>query len=311
MEYRNLGSSGLKVSALALGGWITLGDQIDRDTAQHIVRRAVENGVNLFDLADSYAGGEAERVFGSILTGLKRSDLVISSKVALPVGPGPNDQGLSRKHITESLKETLDRLGTDYLDLYFCHREDPSTPLEETVRTMDELIRRGKILYWGTSVWRPRTLLRAHRLARKLGLHPPRVEQPPYNLIDRWVEKRVTPTLRRLGMGMTVWSPLAGGVLTGKYNDGIPPGSRGDTTPWVEKYMKPPVLKGVKQFCLEAEAQSVAPGTLALAWLLQQKGVTSILTGATHPDQLEENLLALEVKLSPKQATALARCFTK
>ena len=311
MEYRNLGSSGLKVSALALGGWITLGDQIDRDTAQHIVRRAVENGVNLFDLADSYAGGEAERVFGSILTGLKRSDLVISSKVALPVGPGPNDQGLSRKHITESLKETLDRLGTDYLDLYFCHREDPSTPLEETVRTMDELIRRGKILYWGTSVWRPRTLLRAHRLARKLGLHPPRVEQPPYNLIDRWVEKRVTPTLRRLGMGMTVWSPLAGGVLTGKYNDGIPPGSRGDTTPWVEKYMKPPVLEGVKKFCLEAEAQSVAPGTLALAWLLQQKGVTSILTGATHPDQLEENLLALEVKLSPKQATALARCFTK
>jgi aryl-alcohol dehydrogenase-like predicted oxidoreductase len=299
------------VSALALGGWITLGDQIDQDTAEHIVRRAVEKGVNLFDLADSYAGGEAERVFGSILAGLKRSDLVISSKVALPVGPGPNDQGLSRKHITESLKETLDRLGTDYLDLYFCHREDPSTPLEETVRTMDELIRRGKILYWGTSVWRPRTLLRAHRLARKLGLHPPRVEQPPYNLIDRWVEKRVTPTLRRLGMGMTVWSPLAGGVLTGKYNEGIPPGSRGDTTPWVQKYMKPPVLEGVKRFCLEAEAQSVAPGTLALAWLLQQKGVTSIITGATHPDQLEQNLLALEVKLSPKQASALARCFAK
>ena len=310
MEYRNLGSSGLKVSALALGGWITLGDQIDQDTAKDIVHQAVEQGVNLFDLADSYAGGEAERVFGSILRDIKRSSLVISSKVALPVGPGPNDQGLSRKHITESLNETLERLGTDYVDLYFCHREDPSTPLEETIRTMDELIRRGKILYWGTSVWRPRTLLRAHRMARKLGLHPPRVEQPPYNLIDRWVEKRVIPTVRRLGMGMTVWSPLAGGVLTGKYLDGIPSGSRGDTTPWVQKYMKPSITQAVAEFCGEAQAHAVAPGTLALAWLLQQKGVTSILTGASHPDQLKQNLRALEVRLNAKQTRTLARCFS-
>ncbi|MEE3328708.1 MAG: aldo/keto reductase family protein [Myxococcota bacterium] len=311
MEYRHLGSSGLKVSAIALGGWITLGDQIDETTAREIIQLAVARGINLFDLADSYAGGDAERVFGSILKDFKRSDLVLSSKVALPVGPGPNDQGLSRKHITESLEQSLDRLGTDYLDLYFCHREDPSTPLEETVRTMDELIRRGKILYWGTSVWRPRTLMRAHRIARKWGLHPPRVEQPPYNLIDRWVEKRVVPTVNRLGMGMTVWSPLAGGVLTGKYNDGIPAGSRGDTTPWVQKYMKPAIEESVRAFCLKAEAQSVAPGTLALAWLLKQKNVSSIITGASHPDQLEQNLAALDVELSAHQARSLARCFSK
>lgn len=311
MEYRHLGSSGLKVSSIALGGWITFGDQIDQQTTRRIIKLAVDRGVNLFDLADSYAGGEAERSFGSVLKDFNRSDLVLSSKVALPVGPGPNDRGLSRKHITESLDQTLDRLGTGYLDLYFCHREDPSTPLEETVRTMDELIRRGKILYWGTSVWRPRTLIRAHRLARKWGLHPPRVEQPPYNLIDRWVEKRIVPTLKRLGMGMTVWSPLAGGVLTGKYNDGIPEGSRGDTTPWVQKYMKPPTLDSVRAFCREAENLSIEPGTLALAWLLKQKGVSSILTGASHPDQLEQNLAALDVELSTRQATTLTRCFSK
>ena len=311
MEYRHLGSSGLKVSSLALGGWITMGDGVDTGTVRSLVELAVDRGINLFDLADSYAGGEAERVFGSILSNLKRSDLVISSKVALPVGPGPNDQGLSRKHIMESLSRTLENLGTPYVDLYFCHREDPSTPLEETLRAMDDLIRQGKIHYWGTSVWRPRTLLRAHRLARKLGLHPPRVEQPPYNLIDRWVEKKVVPTVKRLGMGLTVWSPLAGGILTGKYNDGTPKGSRGDTTPWVQKYMKPEVLNCVRDFCLRADELSIEPGTLALAWLLKQKGVSSIITGATHPDQLQRNLEALEVDLSPGQVRSLSRCFVR
>ena len=288
-----------------------MGDRVDATTVRSIVELAVDRGINLFDLADSYAAGEAERVFGSVLGNFKRSDLVISSKVALPVGPGPNDSGLSRKHIMESLSQTLDNLGTPYVDLYFCHREDPSTPLEETLRAMDDLIRQGKVLYWGTSVWRPRTLYRAHRLARKLGLHPPRVEQPPYNLIDRWVEKRVVPTVKRLGMGLTVWSPLAGGILTGKYNDGIPTGSRGDTTPWVQKYMEPKILDCVREFCLRANELSIEPGTLALAWLLKQKGVSSIITGATHPDQLERNLKALEVDLTPVQIRSLSRCFSR
>ena len=169
VDYRNLGLSGLKVSVIALGGWITMGDRVDTTTVRKIVRLAVDRGVNLFDLADSYAAGEAERVFGSLLGEFKRSDLVLSSKVALPVGDGPNDRGLGRKHIMESLEQSLRNLGTDYLDLYFCHREDPNTPLEETLFAMDDLIRQGKVLYWGTSMWKPATLRRGWNLDFLLG----------------------------------------------------------------------------------------------------------------------------------------------
>ena len=228
MEHRRLGNTGLKVSAVSIGGWLTFGKSVDEEATRRISRAAIDGGVSFVDLADVYGpDGAAERTVGAILPDYRRSALVISSKVFWPTGEGPNDRGLSRKHIMESCERSLKRLGTDYIDLYFCHREDPETPLEETARAMDDLVRQGKILYWGTSCWSASTLLKTHALAGLRGLYAPVVEQPRYNLLRRDVERRVMPVAKRLGMGLVVWSPLASGALTGKYDEGVPEGSRG------------------------------------------------------------------------------------
>jgi voltage-dependent potassium channel beta subunit len=227
MHYRRLGRSGLKVSEISLGSWITFGNQIEEGTAATLIHEAFEQGINFFDNADMYANGKSELVMGKAIADLPREELVISSKVFWPTGKGPNGRGLSRKHVTESIHASLKRLGTDYVDMYFCHRFDPDTPVEEVVRTMTDLISQGKILYWGTSEWEAAQVMEAYGIARQYGLVPPSMDQPQYNLFHRKrVEDTIMPICRELGLGLTTFSPLYYGILTGKYNDGVPQGSR-------------------------------------------------------------------------------------
>lgn len=310
MEYRRLGNSGLKISEISLGTWTTFGDRIDRLTAARILQVAVEGGVNYLDLADAYAKGEAERTMGELLGEYRRSQFVLASKVFWPMSDDPNDRGLSRKHILESIDRTLKNLRTDYLDIYFCHRADPDTPLEETMRAMDDLVHQGKILYWGTSMWSPQAIKSAHKLAYSRHLYPPIVEQPPYNLLERWVEKRLMSTTRRLGMGLVVWSPLAGGVLTGKYNNGIPQTSRGATNGEdLRRYLDVRSLDRVRRFTELSNRLGADAGQLALAWLLQKEGVASVITGATCPAQIESNLSATKLKLTGGTIYEIERIF--
>jgi voltage-dependent potassium channel beta subunit len=302
MEYRRLGKYGLKVSELSLGAWLTFGDQIDQDTARECMLAAYEAGVNYFDNADVYAEGQAEIVMGKIIKGLKRSDLVISSKVFWPVGPGPNDHGLSRKHIMESVHNSLRQLGTDYLDLYFCHRYDPETPLEEVVRAMDDLVHQGKILYWGTSEWRGGQIAHALGLANQWGLYPPAVEQPQYNMFKRdVVETELMEAAHQHDIGLVTWSPLSSGVLTGKYNEGIPAGSRLDYHEWLRPHLTPERIDKVRQLTEVAQSLAASTTQLALAWLLRLPQVSSVITGASHVGQVHENLKAAELrtKLTP------------
>jgi len=297
MEYRRLGEHGLKVSEISLGAWLTFGEQIDEDTARECMLAAHEAGVNYFDNADAYAHGQAEMVMGQIMKDFKRSDLVISSKVFWPMGSGPNDRGLSRKHIMESLQNSLKRLGTDYLDLYFCHRYDPETPLEEVVRAMDDLVHQGKILYWGTSEWRGGQIAHAAGLARQWGLYPPSVEQPQYHMFKRdVVETELVEAARQHGVGLVTWSPLASGVLTGKYNDGIPAGSRLDHHEWLRRGLTPDKIEKVRQLTKVAKELGASTAQLALAWLLRLPEVSSVITGASRANQVHENLKAAELK---------------
>ncbi len=309
MQYRRVGTSGLKVGAISLGGWITFGGTVDEPTTRRILATAVERGVNFIDLADAYARGGAERTVGRILPEYERSKLVLSSKLFWPMSDDPNDRGLSRKHIRESVERSLRNLGTDYLDLYFCHREDPETPLGETARAMDDLVRQGKILYWGTSVWSAANLRAVTELCQANGFVPPSVEQPQYSLLERGIEAEVLPAARELGMGLVVWSPLAGGMLTGKYDRGVPAGSRGATTRWLEPYLEEGVLTRLRSFSALARERGLEPSNLALAWLLEQPGISSVITGATRPEQLAQNLAALELELDGAARSRLAELF--
>ena len=312
MPYRRLGEAGIKVSALSLGGWTTFGSSVtDSATAAAILRAAYEAGVTFFDIADVYARGEAERVMGAVLRQFPRHELVISSKVFWPMSDDVNDRGLSRKHILESVDKSLKRIGTDYLDLYFCHRFDADTPLEETARAMDDLIRQGKVLYWGTSEWTGAQLRAAHAVAERRNLSGPAVEQPQYNLLVRdKVEGDVRPAASELGMGLVVWSPLASGVLTGKYDDGIPPGTRLDRIEWLRgSGLTDERRARVKRFGQLAADAGISRARLALAWTLAQPGVSSVITGATAPEQLTENLAALSVTLSDELRAGLDAIF--
>lgn len=297
MHYRRLGRSGLKISEISLGAWITFGNQVDENTASDLIHAAYDQGINFFDNADMYANGQAEVVMGAAIQDLPREALVISSKVFWPTMPGPNGRGLSRKHITESIHATLRRLRTDYVDLYYCHRYDPDTPFDEVARAMDDLVHQGKVLYWGTSEWEAHQISQIYGICRELHLISPTVEQPQYNLFHRHrVEEEIMPVARDLGMGLTTFSPLYHGILTGKYNIGIPAGSRAslEELSWIRNRITPERIEVVRQLTLIATDLGITTAQLAIAWLLRRKEVTSVITGATRMEQLDENLGAAE-----------------
>lgn len=311
MEYRFVGDSGLRISELSLGGWLTFGGSVkDQQIAREIIEKAYDNGVNFFDIADSYARGESEKMMGQVLKQYPRHTLVVSSKVYWPMSDDINDRGLSRKHIMESIDKSLQRIGTDYLDIYFCHRWDENTPLLETMRAMDDLIHQGKILYWGTSEWSAEQIQEANDLAEQYGLYPPQVEQPQYNLIVRnRFEQEIMPTASENGMGLVVWSPLASGVLTGKYDDGIPEGSRLAANEWLRDNLTEERIQAVRDMKAIADDVGVTRAELALAWALRQEAISSVITGATKVNQLESNLKAASVELSDDVLNRLDEIF--
>ncbi len=312
MTYRRLGSSGLKVSALSFGAWVTFGKQIGDDTARQLMHTAYEAGVNFFDNAEAYADGKAEMVMGGILkkSGWRRSSYLVSSKVFFgAVGDGPNETGLSRKHIVEACHAALQRLQVEYLDLYFCHRPDPETPILETARAMHDLVAQGKVLYWGTSEWTAAQLSEAYAMCDQLGLHPPQMEQPQYNLFHRTrVEKELAPHCQQHGLGTTTWSPLGSGLLTGKYNNGIPPGARLDVPglEWLRDSLTGPGwadrLEAIKKLSTVAKELGTTLPRLALAWCLKNPHVSTVILGASRVKQLQENLGALDItgRLTPE-----------
>jgi len=300
LKYRRLGNAGLKVSELSLGAWVTYGGQVGEDVALKCMSAAYDSGVNFFDNAEAYANGNAEIVMGNVIKklGLNRESIVVSSKVFWG-GEGPNDNGLSRKHILEGCRNSLKRLQLDYLDLFFCHRPDPNTPIEETVRAMDDLIHQGKILYWGTSEWSGADIMRAHAIARENRMTPPQMEQPQYNMLHRdRVEKEYLPLYREIGLGTTIWSPLASGVLTGKYNNGIPAGTRASLKgyDWLREHViTPQNLEKVKQLQPIAADLGCTMAQFAIAWCLKNPYVSTVITGASRPEQVSENMKAIEI----------------
>ena len=297
MEYRNMGRTGLKLSEISLGGWLTFGGSVDDKTAFACLDAAVEHGVNFIDLADIYAHGNAERVFGEWLKGKKRSDFVISSKVYWPMSENVNDRGLSRKHIMESVEGSLKRLGTDYLDIYFCHRYDETTPVEEVARAMSDLVQQGKILYWGTSVWEADQLGNAVDTAHRWLGYQPFVEQPRYNMLDRRIEDEIMPVCAEKGLGIVVWSPLAQGVLTTKYLNGVPEDARANYSDWIKQDLTPENLDRVRKLTAIAGDLGLTMPQLALAWILRRPEISSVITGASRPQQVEENVRASGVRL--------------
>jgi len=301
MEYRSVGRSGLKVSEIALGAWLTFGGSVEKETARTCIKAALDSGVNFIDTADVYAHGEAERVVGEIIAdlGVRRQDLVISSKAFWPMSDDVNDRGLSRKHLMESVAGSLRRLGVDYLDLYFCHRYDPETPVEEVVRTMDDLVHQGKVLYWGTSVWSAAQIESAVGTASSLNAYRPQVEQPQYNMLQRHVEPEILGTCHRHGIGVTVFSPLAQGLLTGKYNEGAPKDSRGARTDWLKDTLTDENVEKVKQLTVLAEELGLEMSQLALAWILRRSEISAVITGASKPEHVLSNVQAAGVRLEP------------
>ncbi len=310
MEYRFLGNSGLKVSALSFGAWVTFGPQMNEEIAAECMHAAWEAGVNFFDNAEVYAAGVAEQIMGSVLakSGWKRSDFVVSTKIYWG-GEGPNDRGLSRKHIVEGTDAALARLQLDYVDLIFCHRADLHTPVEETVRAMNHVIDHGKALYWGTSEWPAERILEAYHVARREHLVPPLMEQPQYNLFHRdRVEREYAPLFERIGLGSTIWSPLASGLLTGKYNDGIPPGTRSTLEGYeflrsrLEGSQAEEKIAKVRELTGVATELGCTMAQLAIAWCLANPNVSTAITGASRPEQVRENMKAMEVfeQLTPE-----------
>jgi voltage-dependent potassium channel beta subunit len=318
MEYRFLGRSGLKVSALSFGAWVTFGDQMGVDEAYACMKTAYDQGCNFFDNAEVYAAGQAETIMGEVLrkAGWRRSDLVISTKIFWGGRPGPdgkvvygvNDRGLSRKHILEGTDAALRRLGLDYVDLIFCHRPDVDTPIEETVWAMNHVLQQGKALYWGTSEWSAERIRRAHDFARQEHLIPPLMEQPQYNMFHRQrVEAEYAPLYDEIGLGTTIWSPLASGILTGKYNDGIPVGARMslENYQWLRPELESEAgrlkIEKVKRLAPVARELDCTLAQLAVAWCLSNDDVSTVITGASRPEQITENFKALDVaeRLTP------------
>ncbi len=303
MQYRNLGKWGLKVSEIALGSWVTaLADDAAVQTATQTIDAAFDAGINFFDCADAYSGGEAERFLGKVLSRHARSEYVVSSKVFFPMGEGANDWGLSRKHIVEQLDKTLANLGVDYVDLYFCHRFDPTTPIEETMQVLSDLVAAGKILYYGVSEWSPVQLTQALAAIKELHLRPLSVIQPQYNMADRYIEDEMLGICAQNGVGVTVFSPLAQGLLTGKYRKGqpLPAGSRAtwQADKQINHLLTEENLNKVEKLLPIAKELNVPLSVLALSWILRKKEISSVITGASRPAQLQQNALASGFPLS-------------
>lgn len=299
MQYRRLGKTGLQVSELSFGSWVTFGSQIDNTLSEELMKYAYDNGVNFFDNAEVYASGKSEEVMGNILKKMQwdRSTYVVSSKVFWG-GNLPNQKGLMRKHVVEACHAALKRLQVDYLDLFFCHRPDIHTPIEETVWTMHNLIQQGKILYWGTSEWSAQQITEAHYVAERYKLIAPVMEQPQYNMLERKkMEGDYLPLFNNFGLGTTIWSPLASGVLTGKYLNGIPEGSRMtiESLAWIkEKLWTDSNIQKVTQLKKLADELGVSLTKLSIAWCLKNPHVSTVILGATSVNQLKENIGSLE-----------------
>ena len=294
MEHRHLGRSGLRVSEIAYGNWITHGSQVEEETALACVRAALDEGISTFDTADAYAGGRAEEVLGRALKDVPRESVEIFTKVYWPIGGGPNNSGLSRKHMTESLHNSLRRLGTDHVDLYQAHRYDYETPLEETMRTFDDLVRSGKVLYIGVSEWRAEEIAAALAIASELGLDRIVSSQPQYNMLWRVIEPEVVPLCEKEGIGQVVFSPIAQGVLTGKYKPGAqPPAGSRATDPsgagFVNRWLTESVLTAVAGLAPLAAEAGLTQAQLAVAWVLQNPNVSAAIIGASRPEQVRDN----------------------
>jgi voltage-dependent potassium channel beta subunit len=300
MNYRRLGKAGLKLSELSLGAWVTYGGQVGEEIAAACMKAAYDAGINFFDNAEAYADGNAEIVMGNVLKkmGWRRESYVVSTKIFWG-GEGPNDTGLSHKHIIEGVNNSLRRLQLDYVDLVFAHRPDRNTPIEETVRAFDQVIRQGKAFYWGTSEWSAAEITRADGIARQYGLTPPSMEQPEYNMLHRErFEVEYAPLYRDLGYGTTIFSPLASGLLSGKYNNGIPKGSRMELPDmdWLRKdALVPEKMQVVKNLGAVAGELGATQAQLALAWVLKNPNVSTVITGASRAEQVTENVKAIEV----------------
>ncbi|EEB79782.1 MAG: aldo/keto reductase [Halioglobus sp.] len=308
MEYRNLGASGLRVSELSFGSWVTFNKQVDHKLAEHMFGTCFDAGINFFDNAEGYEAGQSEIVMGKALKtlGRPRDSYCVSSKVffGCQSAPLPTQQGLSRKHVTEACHQALERLQVDYLDLYFCHRADPHTPIGETVWAMHNLVTQGKILYWGTSEWTAEEITQAYKFAKKNHLTPPSMEQPQYNLLDRErFEVEYAPLYEKYGLGTTIWSPLASGALTGKYLEGVPEDSRASLPgyEWLREHMvesergQERMQKVAKLLPIALELGTSLP-KLAIAWCLHNPNVSTVILGASRLEQLQENLKALEAR---------------
>ncbi|MBP7401343.1 MAG: aldo/keto reductase family protein [Clostridia bacterium] len=297
MKYRKLGRTGLRISEISLGSWLTYGNAVESETAARIIDRAYELGVNSFDTANVYARGEAEKVVGAALAKYPRDSYVLATKVFFPMGDGPNDRGLSRKHVMESVHASLRRLGVDYVDILYCHRFDPETPVEETLRAIDDLIRQGKVLYAGVSEWSAAQIEEAVHIADRRLLDRIVVNQPLYNLLDRKIEAEVIPTSRKNGIGQVVFSPLAQGLLTGKYKDldHLPPDSRATNDKmnrFIQRYLNEGTLEKVRRLGAVADRLGIPLAQMALAWVLEENNVASCLIGASRPEQVDENVKA-------------------
>lgn len=315
MEYRHLGKHGVRVSEICLGSWLTYGAATEEAAARTCIEKAYDLGINFFDTANVYARGESEKVVGSVLRQYPRESYVLATKVYFPMGDGPNDRGLSRKHIIEQCNASLKRLGVEYIDLYQAHRYDPSVPLVEVLTAFDHLVRQGKILYYGVSEWSAGELAHASDLTRMAGLYPIASNQPHYNILDRKIEKQVMPLCQREGIGIINFSPLAQGVLTGKYKPGepLPQGSRA-SDPRQNRFMDDRILgeqtlTKVQKLKSLADAEGLSLSQLALVWCLRNPILSSVIIGATKPEQVEENAKAAGRRLSAKTLEAIDDLF--
>lgn len=315
MKYRKIGKWGARLSCLGLGSYLTIGFKCSEKESKETIKMAYENGINFFDTANAYNNGEAEKILGKYLKDYPRSSLFIVTKVFAPMGKGPNDKGLSAKHISEQCHASLKRLGMDYLDVYMCHRPDPDTPLEETIRAMEDLARQGKILYWGTSEWSSTQIVKAQSIVKQIGARPMIINEPRYSLLYRYPEEELFPTTMEEGIGNVVFSPLAHGMLTGKYLPGQSPpkGSRAFDTDqnevMLEMYWNEENKKRGQELVKISKEMSVNAAQLSIAWCLKRQEVTSVILGARRIKQLRENLKAAEIEIPDEVMNKLDKLY--